>query len=489
MRNFIYLSFSLFCSSLTIAAEKVILAKIDYKDERFTRIYEKIQFQTEFENLTKERLSLFAVTGAKPRGNFTPLVGKYASFKINPDCFPEKRDENTPDVPSRSEFLDKVSLILSFNWEVQLNLEVAEEIAKEYKKYLQPIEIFQKFDRSLNVFSNPSLADYTFPAELNYDHVVGRCFAMKQKAFRGYQDIRKCFFNKDYLIAGNLAPLQGFLISPKSSKAKSSPAVVILPSTTNIGSSELSHAETLARNGMIVFVVDPYYSGNKVGGLDNPLESLLENELMVAFAAKHLLSTHPQVNPRKIGVGGFSRGGTTADMCSRKEIYQTLSHDKAPFAFHFAYYPTIIAQQIDLKVAGPLLYLAGDKDEFVDIDSMKSYCQRLEEAGIISTLVVYKNSYHGFDNPEEPHEPTVSDFPVLSMKNAGVAYDVVKGFVPLIKGKMPEQPLTSFVSWDMLFDYLGQNIRKQYTSAHNPKHTQHAMQRVIKFIKASTNQL
>lgn len=137
---------------------------------------------------------------------------------------------------------------------------------------------------------------------------------MNPSDYKGYSNIRKTFFNQDYLIAGNLRFFAGYLVTTQLQKGKKSSAVLLLPSTSNIGDNELLHAETLAQNRITTFV--------------------LENELMVAFAAKHLLSTHSHVDPTKIGIGGFSRGGATADMASRQEIYQTLAHDKLPFAFH-----------------------------------------------------------------------------------------------------------------------------------------------------------
>lgn len=57
----------------------------------------------------------------------------------------------------------------------------------------------------------------------------------------------------------------------------------------------------------------------------------------------------------------------------------------------------------------------------------------------------------------------------------------------LIKeGKIPGKT-TLFHSWDSMFDYLSQNTTFSYTIAYTPRHAQHAMQRVVKFINDPTN--
>lgn len=487
MFKLIYFTLASLCTTSAFAAQDLIFGKIDPTQSAETmKICLALQPMAELENQREEmRIKMEEEWGKKIERQFIPHLGKYTSLKIDPSCFPLEKDEKTPDILTRAEFLQKMSINRSLNYNIQLYLQVAEEMINEYTQYLPNIDIFQKVNRGFNAFSAATLSGKVFPSNMNYDYIVGRSFAMKPTEYKGYEDIRRNFFTQDYLTVENLSFFQGYLVTPQSKEGKKSAGVVLMPSTGNIGPIDMLHAESLASNGIIAFIVDPYYSGNKVGGLTNPMESLLENELMVAFAARHLLSTHPHVDSSKIGIGGFSRGGTSADMASRQEIYQTLAHDKKPFAFHYAYYPSIIAQQIKLNVAGPILYLTGSKDEFVDVESMRAYCKRLGDAGVKADMIIYKNSYHSFDNLYQSEEPEVVNFPVLSMKNAGVAYEVNRGFTPLKEGKMPEE-VTSLQPWNNMFDYLSQNAAFSYTTAYNPKHTQHALQRVIEFINTST---
>lgn len=56
------------------------------------------------------------------------------------------------------------------------------------------------------------------------------------------------------------------------------------------------------------------------------------------------------------------------------------------------------------------------------MELMKAYCKRLEDARVDARMAVYKNSYHSFDDSGHSEEPEVVNFPVLSMKKAGIAY-------------------------------------------------------------------
>lgn len=113
-------------------------------------------------------------------------------------------------------------------------------------------------------------------------------------------------------------------------------------------------------------------------------------------------SNDPRIDPARVAVMGFSRGGGAAHYSALKRF--TSMHGPAgglTFAGHIGLYPTCNRDFIDgLDVADkPIRIFHGAADDYVPAAGCRDYVERLRKAGKDITLTEYPGAHHVFDNP------------------------------------------------------------------------------------------
>ena len=98
-------------------------------------------------------------------------------------------------------------------------------------------------------------------------------------------------------------------------------------------------AERLGEAGFATFVVDSFGPrGVRQTATDQGQLSTAAN-VADALAALALLTTHPRVDPARIGVIGFSKGGQVALYTALEPFRRAVGHEATRFAAHVALYP------------------------------------------------------------------------------------------------------------------------------------------------------
>jgi dienelactone hydrolase len=123
-----------------------------------------------------------------------------------------------------------------------------------------------------------------------------------------------------------------------------------------------------------------------------------------ALAALRLLATHPQIDPKRIGVIGFSRGGSAAINTALEPIRLGVVDDSLRFAAHVALYPGCAVPFVSAHLDGsPILMLLGGKDYYTPASNCLAYADELRARGASIQVVVYPDANHGFDSDAPPH--------------------------------------------------------------------------------------
>lgn len=197
--------------------------------------------------------------------------------------------------------------------------------------------------------------------------------------------------------------IEGFLSIPKNINKKV-PAVVLLHGITgvkeDIPKEHLNEmADTLNEMDVAAFIIDSQSSRD----VKTPQEILkrvtLSMRVVDAYAALHLLSTHPKIDKDKIGVLGLSRGGNVAMLAQSKKIKKCFfEEDGLQFAAVVLCYPSCLLQlkNIDL-VDSPILILLGEKDNITPTPWTLKYAEKIKATGANVEIKVYKNAHHAFD--------------------------------------------------------------------------------------------
>jgi dienelactone hydrolase len=113
-----------------------------------------------------------------------------------------------------------------------------------------------------------------------------------------------------------------------------------------------------------------------------------------ALAALRLLATHPRIDPERIGVIGFSKGGQVALYTALEPFRRAIIDDDRRFAAHVALYPYCNdwyqAERID---GAPMLLLLGGRDDYTPAEPCRGYAEWFRSAGADTSVITRGKEY------------------------------------------------------------------------------------------------
>ena len=133
------------------------------------------------------------------------------------------------------------------------------------------------------------------------------------------------------------------------------------------------------------------------------------NFIVDLYGALALLAKHPRVDPQRIALMGFSRGGQATLFASEQRFQKLWNKSGAEFAAYIPFYPDCATTYIDdtATVAKPIRIFHGIADDYNPVASCRRFVERLKAAGRDVVLTEYPDAHHGFDTP-------LGDGPVVS---------------------------------------------------------------------------
>src|SRR6476620_5736559 len=110
--------------------------------------------------------------------------------------------------------------------------------------------------------------------------------------------------------------------------------------------------------------------------------------------ARSTSSRNRQIDPTRIAVMSFSRGGVAA-LYSSLTRFQKMHGSEAQFIAHIGLYADCgAAYREDEAIARPVRLLHGTSDDYVPIASCRAYVDRLQKAGRDVRLIEYSDAHH-----------------------------------------------------------------------------------------------
>ncbi len=182
------------------------------------------------------------------------------------------------------------------------------------------------------------------------------------------------------------------------------PAVVLVHGSGGLYPALLDYwPKQLNRIGIAAFVIDVFTARGVQSTADDQSLVPFGADVADAFAALGLLAGHPRIDPQRIAIMGFSRGGIATTRTAAERIAAGSAPPGLRFAAHVPVYSGGCAGICRLVVkpgvfgAKPMLWVHGDADDYAGMKPCQDYAQRIGEAGTPVEFVAIAGARHKFD--------------------------------------------------------------------------------------------
>jgi len=196
---------------------------------------------------------------------------------------------------------------------------------------------------------------------------------------------------------GNPVTISGELRYPRK-KMKKYPVIILVHGSGGVSGYIDDWAQVINKLGVAVFILDSF-TGRGLYKVNNDQSQLGRLAMIVdSYRALDLLANHKRIDPKKIALMGFSRGGQVTLYSSMKRFH-SLHGSNNEFSGYIAFYPSCITQYKDDKniVDKPVRIFHGTADNYNPIATCRDYVKSLNKEGKDVVLNEYKNAHHVYD--------------------------------------------------------------------------------------------
>src|SRR5882724_10709007 len=177
------------------------------------------------------------------------------------------------------------------------------------------------------------------------------------------------------------------------------PVVVLMHGSSGVGAGMDPWVRHFNAMGISTFVIDGF-SGRGLTAV-GPNQALLGrlNFIVDIYRALEILAKHPRVDPERIVLMGFSRGGQAALYASLDRFHKLWNKSGAQFAAYIPFYPDCsTSYATDTEIAArPIRIFHGTPDDYNPVASCRAFVTRLKDAKRDVVLTEYADSQHAFD--------------------------------------------------------------------------------------------
>lgn len=248
------------------------------------------------------------------------------------------------------------------------------------------------------------------------------------------------------------------------------PTVILMHGSGGMGANVAYWKRQLNAMGISTFAIDGMTGRGLIGVGSNQAVLGRLNFIVDIYRSLEILAKHPRVDPERIAIIGFSRGGQAALYASMERFHKMWNTSGAQFAAYIPFYPDCATtyNEDTALVGKPIRIFHGTPDDYNPVRTCKAYRERLLPAKVDITITEYPNAPHGFDSPLGfvPPRQTASD---QSVRDCTIREGQGGDLVNQATGKT--------------FTYTDECVRLRPTVGHDPEATAAVTKAVTEFLK------
>lgn len=188
------------------------------------------------------------------------------------------------------------------------------------------------------------------------------------------------------------------------------PVVVLMHGSGGMGPNIEMWSDEFNAMGVSTFAIDGFTGRGLTSTSANQALLGRLNFVLDIYRGLDILAKHPRVDPERIALMGFSRGGQAALYASLKRFHKMWNKSGVQFAAYIPFYPDCVTTFIgDADVVDrPIRIFQGTADDYNPVAPCRAFVARLRAAGHDVELTEYPNVWHAFDNPLGSTTPYIS---------------------------------------------------------------------------------
>jgi dienelactone hydrolase len=195
------------------------------------------------------------------------------------------------------------------------------------------------------------------------------------------------------------------------------PAVILIHGSGGVTANVDRWARELHAIGVAAFIVDCFTGRGIAETVTDQTRLGALTMIIDAYRALDHLAEHRNIDPNRIALMGFSKGGFATIYAAMTRFQKMYGPTKASFAAYIPFYPACSTKYLEdeITVDAPIRIFHGSADDYVPVDPCRKYVARLRAAGRNVELTEFPGAHHVFDNPlympfVNPPNPKVAGF-------------------------------------------------------------------------------
>ena len=193
----------------------------------------------------------------------------------------------------------------------------------------------------------------------------------------------------------------GWLVTPEVPAGKETPCVVCCHGSLGWRGHHHEYMVRWLEAGMAVFRVHSFDARN--------VKSIVEDQLAVthamlladAYQALRMLGSHPAIDSTRIGISGWSLGGSVALYAAWEPVAEALAPEGERFAAHLPIYPAAhLRPEVPRWTGAPIRILHGADDDYTPVSFVEEFAEELRAHDVPIELITYPGDHHSFDSIE-----------------------------------------------------------------------------------------